>query len=326
MEHGVCHEAWCVVAPLPDRPAAQAGGEPAVNVLVTGASGFIGHNLVLALQAHGHAVKPVSRRHGVDMGHRLQPADWHPLLDGVEAVVNAAGIISQTRRQRFDVLHHRAPMALFHACAQRGLRRVVQVSALGADEGACTAFWRSKRAADQALAALNADAAVLRPSLVYGRGGTSAAWLMRLAALPWLPLPGAGQQLIQPVHISDVVATVLLALARPMGSALPPGPPWPQTLDVVGGRTLSLADWLQTLRAAQGRAPARLLPVPQRLALVLGGLLQPLLPLAGPDALRMLACTRPADVAPLQRVLGRAPLQPTARLLFDDASLLWRRA
>lgn len=291
-----------------------------MKVLLTGASGFIGRNVAQALVVQGHTVQPVSRRHGLDMGRLLQPADWLPLLDGVDAVVNAAGIICQTRQQRFEQLHTQAPVALFQACARRGAfavaPRVVQLSALGADSTACTAFHRSKHAADQALLALPLAATVLRPSLVYGRGGTSATWLMRLARLPWLPVPDLGPSRIQPVHVSDVVAAVLQALARPAG---------PAPLDVVGRQAFTLAGWLQVLRAAQGLPPARLLRVPGPVALVLGRVLQPLLPLAAPDNLRMLARSRAVDGGPLQRLLGRAPLPPSAGLLGADASILWTR-
>lgn len=284
-------------------------------VLLTGASGFIGRNLAAALMAGGHTVRPVSRRHGLDMGRMLLPADWRPHLDGVDAVVNAAGIIGQTRRQRFDRLHARAPAALFEACAAAGVRRVVQVSAIGADETAFSAYHLSKRAADEALQRLDLEGVVLRPSLVYGRGGTSAALLLRLASLPLVPVLGAGDQRLQPVHVSDVVAALLRALAGPA----PRGP-----LALVGPRSFSFAEWMQALRAAQGLPRGRLLHLPLRLAMALARVLQPLHPLASPDNLRMLCRGYQADVCAAAQFLGRAPLEPSPRLQFEDASILWR--
>ena len=61
---------------------------------------------------------------------------WLPRLAGVDAVVNAAGLLRESGAQRFDTVHVAAPTALFDACARCGVRRVVQVSALGADAGA----------------------------------------------------------------------------------------------------------------------------------------------------------------------------------------------
>lgn len=128
-----------------------------MNILVTGAGGFLGRHIAGALGKVGHKVLPVSRRHGVDFS-RMQ------------------------------------------ACATAKVRKVVQMSALGADDTAFSAYHLSKRAADDCLRGLDVDGLVLRPSLVYGPGGQSAALFMRVAAWPLIPVLGDGQQMRQPVR------------------------------------------------------------------------------------------------------------------------------
>lgn len=285
-----------------------------MNILLTGASGFVGRNLAAALVAAGHRVRPVSRRHGMDLSAMDSPDDWRGLLRRVDAVINAVGIIGERGSQRFDTLHTRAPLALFKACEQVGVRRVVQISALGADATAFSAFHLSKRAADEGLLRLDLDGLVVRPSLIYGRGGRSASVLMRVSTWPLMPVLDRGRQWVQPVHISDVVATVLRGLEGPLTQ---------RVIDVPGPHGLTFADWLQTLRAAQGLPRGRLLHVPYRLALSAAWLGQALDPLLAPDNVRMLRAGYCADVAPAERFLGRPLRAPQARLLSEDASMLW---
>lgn len=288
-----------------------------MKILLTGASGFVGRNLATVLRAQGHVVRPVSRRHGIDMSRMLSPSDWFPHLDGIAAVVNAVGIIGETRSQRFDLLHTRAPVALFGACKQAGVRRVVQISALGADSTAFSAYHLSKRAADEFLLQLDVDGAVLRPSLIYGRGGTSAALFLRVAALPLIPVLDGGEQPLQPVHISDVVATVLRALV---------GPALQRTIDIPGPQMLNFTEWMQILRAAQGLPRGRLLHVPYRVARAMAWLAQSLHPLAAPDNVGMLRRGYQADAHAVEQFLGRALLRPTPYLQFVDATILRRSA
>ncbi len=286
-----------------------------MKILLTGASGFIGRNLTRLLAAHGHALRPVSRRHGLDMSRMTSPEDWQPWLEGIDGVVNAVGIIGETRGQRFDLLHTQAPVALFEACRLAGIRRVVQISALGADETAVSAYHLSKRAADEALLRLDLPGTVLRPSLIYGRGGTSAAMLLRVAALPLVPVLEAGGQILQPVHISDVVATILRVLTGPLVRG---------AFDIVGPQAMPYSAWMQSLRASQGLPQGRLLPIPVAVAGALSRLLRGLHPLAGPDTLQMLRQLRPADGRAAEELLGRPLLPPAPHLQFEDASILWR--
>lgn len=281
-----------------------------MKILLTGASGFIGRNLSAVLAEEGHRVLPASRASGVDFRQLLSPEDWRPHLEGVDAVINAVGIIGERGGQRFELLHTLAPRALFQACVHAGVRRVLQISALGADDTAFSAYHRSKRAADDALRGLDLDWFVLRPSLVYGRGGGSTALFMRLAALPLIPLMGDGKQLLQPVHISDLVATVMRTLTSPAVR---------QTLDVVGPDPITFADWLQIMRRAQRLPPARLLNLPSSLVLALtpmGGVFSPML---RKENLRMLQHGSVADCDPLTRFLERRPLSMEPRLFFADA-------
>ena len=118
-----------------------------MNVFLTGATGFLGRRLAVALDARGHGLTCAVRRTAGDDGSRdlpgravdtdftrmTSPADWRGLVEGMHVVVNAVGILREHEGSTFDVLHVRAPAALFEACAQARVGRVVQVSALGAD-------------------------------------------------------------------------------------------------------------------------------------------------------------------------------------------------
>jgi uncharacterized protein YbjT (DUF2867 family) len=280
-----------------------------MNILLTGASGFIGRNLTQALTAAGHRVKPASRSQGIDFCRMLIPLDWLPQLEGIDAVINSVGIIAESGSQRFGPLHTLAPVALFRACTMAGVRRVIQISALGADATAFSDYHLSKRAADDGLRSLDLDWFVLRPSLIYGRGGSSADLFLRLATLPLLPVIGDGQQALQPVHINDVVATVLCSLASSETR---------QTLDIVGTETITFAEWLQTMRQAQGLPRARLFHIPFPLAMAVAHVGHHFNPLLQPQNLRMLQVGYAAKFEPLAQFLGRVPLSAEPHLFFCD--------
>jgi uncharacterized protein YbjT (DUF2867 family) len=286
--------------------------ETAVRILLTGSTGFVGSALVDALAHAGHelllAVRDVDAararwpRHAaiaVDFGRDHDDRIWRERLVGVDAVINAVGLFREAGEQTFEAVHVRAPVALFQACAAAGVERVVQLSALGADEAAASRYHRSKKQADDALLALPMRSTVVQPSLVFGIGGASSRMFLRLASAPWLPLPSGGRQCVQPVHLDDLVAAVVALLRSPAP---------PSRLAVVGPQPMALRDYLQCLRRPLGLPPARVLTVPLALA-------RPLARLAGrmprslldPEALAMLERGNCADAAALASLLGRPP-------------------
>lgn len=281
-----------------------------MKILLTGASGFVGRNLLVALTKEGHEVVPVSRRHGVDVT-QLQSADgWMSLVQGVDVVINAVGIIGETRSQTFEALHTLAPKALFTACQRAGVRRVIQISSLGADESAFSAYHLSKKAADNHLRSLELDWFILRPSVIYGRGGTSTQMFMRIARLPIIPVVGDGRYELQPVHVADVVATVLACLQAPNAC---------QTLDIVGNEAVAYVEWLQRLRAAQGRPRASVLGLPVWLVMAAAVLGRPFSPALRPENIRMLMKSYTADATHWHTFLGRRALTYRPSLLYADA-------
>lgn len=227
------------------------------TVLVVGAGGFLGGHVVAALREAGWRVLRGMRVRGgaaadvrhCDLSTMLAPEQWSPALDGVDAVVNAAGILRETGAQRFDPIHHAAPLALAHACAGKDVRRFVQISALGAPEDG--GFIASKHRFDAALLQLPLEAVVLRPSIVYSAsgsyGGTSL--LRALAALPFATLlPGDGRWPIQPVAVEDLARIVVRALDAPAKGIHEVGGPEPMSL-----REYQLA-WREWLRIPGRRA------------------------------------------------------------------------
>lgn len=317
-----------------------------MNILISGASGFIGQHLGRRLQADGHRIlgcvrnPEAVRAHdpewtwmACDFSKDQEAAIWLPRLEGVDVVINAVGIIIERGGAQFDRVQAMTPIALFEACIQRGIK-VLQVSAIGADDEHVTVpFLASKKQADDFLWNHAVNGQIVYPSVVIGRGGDSTALFMQLAALPVTPLIGNGDLKLNPVHVDDLCAVVSHLVAH-----------WPaikQRHSLSGDEVYSFRELLQLMRDWLGMGKAVFIPVPlpvMRLAASVIGFLK--MGALSPDNLRLLLESRlpepttlPAGQSGLRTCLRNSPataadiwlarfngIQP---LLWLSLALLW---
>ncbi|MCC6983230.1 MAG: SDR family oxidoreductase [Bauldia sp.] len=295
-----------------------------MRVLLTGASGLIGSAVRARLEADGHSVVAVVRRArgaegevAVDLARATEASAWTPHLEGVEAVVNCAGVLQDGPGESTERVHLAAVAALAAACEAGGVRRFIQVSALGAERD-LTAFARTKHAAESALAATGLDWVVLRPAVVVGRAAYGGSALFRgLAALPVLP-EVRGTAGLQIVQLDDLVAAVAFFLKEDAPARL--------VLDMVGPQRLSVTEVVQHYRRWLRLRPARTLPVPGWLwrAICFGGDLVRWFGWRAPlnsTLARELAAEATGDVEALTRVTGIVPRSLGQALAAEPASV-----
>ncbi len=198
----------------------------AVRVLVTGAYGLIGSAVLARLHRDGHeligagrSIASARRRFPyaqwvvADFHALVTSEQWMPLLAGIDAVVNCVGAFQHSLRDDLQRIHVAAPLAMFAACTQAGVRRVVHVSAIGVNAAGPSEFATTKAEADARLAESGLDALILRPGVVLAAGVYGATAMLRgLAGLPWrTPLIGAESE-VQVVSADDVAETAAWAL------------------------------------------------------------------------------------------------------------------
>ncbi|MDG4881281.1 SDR family oxidoreductase [Mesorhizobium sp. WSM4884] len=239
-----------------------------MKVLVLGGYGLIGEAVLERLIEDGQDLVGLGRdvrearrrKPGVewiaaDMSRLVAAADWAPLLAGVEALVNAAGALQDGPRDHLDAVHRRSVAALVTACEQAGVRRLVQISAIGADLGSDDAFFRTKAEGDRAVASSSLDWTILRPGLVVAPaayGGT--ALLRALAAFPCFVPAVLADRPIQTVSVTEVAE----AVSRAVGGSLAQG----QVIDLVEERARPLGAILLEFRAWLGLSKAPIVTVP----------------------------------------------------------------
>lgn len=195
-----------------------------MRVFVLGGYGFIGSSVVARLLKAGHDVVGLTRSRDAcrrfpavewrdgDISKLTSAADWHSLIAGCKAVVNCAGALQDNPRDSLNAVHVAGPMALYRACADLGIRRVVHISAAGLG-GADTRFGQTKREAEAGLTALDLDWVILRPGLVIGSNAYGGTALLRgLAGFPFcIPIAGA-ENTVQIISMRDVAETIRIAL------------------------------------------------------------------------------------------------------------------
>ena len=255
-----------------------------MRVLVTGASGTIGRQLVIALTASGHAVRAAMRDPhavvlpaGVEiarLGDLAAPVDWAPLLAGIEAIVHLAGIAhigTRFSESQYDRINRQATADLAQAALRAGVRHLVFASSIRAQAGThadrplseadrpqpTESYGRSKLAAEEAIRRAGMSHTILRPVLVYSaQAKGNLASLVRLARSR-LPLPfGAIANRRSLLAVENLIDAIRFALEDARASN--------ETFIVADPRAVSTAEIVSICRRALGRSPG-LVPVPDGL-------------------------------------------------------------
>mgnify|MGYP003602260367 FL=1 len=197
------------------------------RILILGGTGFVGRHVCTRLVHAGWSVTvpsrhPAAARHlSGQPGIEVVPGDVHDeatlvrLLVGVDAVVNLVAILHGTAAT-FEQVHIELPRTIVRACAATGVRRMVQVSALGAAPDGPSMYQRSKARGEavlQAAAGAGAlDLTVLRPSVIFGADDKFLNVFAQLQRVfPVIPLAGADTR-FQPVWVEDVAGAVVRCL------------------------------------------------------------------------------------------------------------------
>ncbi|WP_053572377.1 SDR family oxidoreductase [Caballeronia cordobensis] len=303
-------------------------------IFLSGSTGLLGSRIAAALLADGHSLICAARhplaKAGLSKQCRFVELDFAridnqatlvPLLEGVDVLINAVGIFIDRTGHDFQRLHADAPIALFHAAVRAGVRRIVQISALGADEHAASAYHLTKRAGDDALRALPVSSLIVQPSLVFSPEGASTKFFTAWSTLPVVPLPGRGGQSIQPVHIDDVVALVTQGVIVVDGVT--------ETVAAVGPEPMTMRSYLTVLAGLAGASAPRFVAVPISLVR-LSARIGEHLPggFVSSDSIGMLERGNTAPADGITRWLGRPPkalsqLRAMPQCLDLHAKLAW---
>jgi NADH dehydrogenase len=253
---------------------------------VFGGSGFLGRHVVQRLTAAGYIVRiavrdPEGAKFLRPMGGIGQVVPLYaPVTDeaaasravaGAELVINLAGILAESRKGDFTRIHADGAGLVARLAAAAGAKRLIHVSASGADAASPAAYARSKAAGEAAVLAAFPSATILRPSIIFGAEDD---FFNRFAAMavtfPVIPIVH-GATLFQPVYVGDVADAVMAAIAPAAAAKLYElgGPEQKSFHDLVAltlaytgrkRRIIDLPVWLARLQAVfLERLPGKLL-------------------------------------------------------------------
>jgi uncharacterized protein YbjT (DUF2867 family) len=244
-------------------------------LLLTGATGVIGGELLPALLADGQRVRALVRdprklgEHRVDvqiaLGDLGDPFSLRHAMRGVDTVVHLAATIRDQPGGTIEELNGMATIRLLRSAERAGVERFVFFSAMGASGFQRTRFFRSKALAERAVAEADLSATIFAPSIVYRPGDPWIRLLERLSVLPAMPVSGSGRARYQPIWARDVARCV----AASLNGAKPAKSDPARRFELAGPDVLSYDQIVERVLEAKGRERP-LLHVP--LPLVRGGL------------------------------------------------------
>ena len=239
-----------------------------MKIFMAGGTGFVGGHVTRELLRRGYQVRLLVHRRGAALGgveeiegDVARPESFEQGVDGCGAMINLVGIIREFpgKGVTFERLHVQATANMLAAAKKAGIRRYVQMSALGTRPNAVSSYHRTKFRAEEMVRNSGLEWTILRPSLIFGPGDAFVTMLARqLRLAPVMPVIGSGAYRLQPIHADDVARCFALALEMPATIG--------HCFELCGNDRLGYMDLLDAIAAATGR------PAPFKPRLPLGGM------------------------------------------------------
>jgi nucleoside-diphosphate-sugar epimerase len=270
----------------------------ALQVHIIGASGRSGVALCRSLRGDGSAFVPVIR----------DAATWSATDIEVAARVADLADAARLRDALADATHI---VCCAHARHAASVLAAAPADARFVFLGSTRKFTRwpdahgnGVLAGEAAFLASGRSGVMLHPTMIYGAQGEDN--VQRLAALlrylPFVPLPGGGASLVQPIHQDDMTRAIRAALDRTWDG--------PHSLVIAGPTPLPYAEFVRAIAAANAQRPPRIVGLPAGPLMALASILRyiPLLPRLRPAEIRRLMEDKNFDVRPMIETLGFTPM------------------
>jgi NADH dehydrogenase len=298
------------------------------QVTIFGGSGFLGRHTVRALARRGWRIK-VACRHpnrafflrplgqvgqiGFVKCDVTDPDRVDAALRGSNAAIYLPGILF-ARGQSFEAVHAAGAGKVAEAAARHGIKKLVHISAIGADSESDSAYAQTKAAGEKRVRNAFPTAVILRPSLLFGPEDQFFNKFATLARVsPALPLIGGGHTRFQPVFVGDVAAAIAATLELPEAEG--------RTYELGGPTTYSFKELMQIVLRETERKRF-LVPLPFALATIKAFFLQfAPTPLLTPDQVKLLRHDN--VVTPTARTLADLGIKPTT-VEAEVPAYLWR--
>jgi uncharacterized protein YbjT (DUF2867 family) len=242
-----------------------------MKIFVTGATGFVGHEIVRQLLEANHVVKclvrPGSENKLVPAEHleichgdATAPSSLEGLLQGCDGVIHLIGIIREFPGKgiTFEKLNFEAAVHMVQAAETQGVRRFVHMSANGCAENATSGYYRTKYQAEKRVSESTLKWTIFRPSIIFGREDAFANMLGGIIGKsPAVPVIGDGNYRLAPVAVEDVAACFIKALQLESSEG--------QTFQLCGPNEVTYNHLLDIISEALNQPPPKKIHIPSRL-------------------------------------------------------------
>ena len=193
---------------------------------ILGGGGFIGRYLVRNLTKKNYRCI-ISTRKAFEKGYlktqatpgAIELVDWNPnnfaeLKDAIknsDIVINLIGILYETRKQKFYNIHSSIPETISKICQESGVKKFINISAIGANENSKSLYQKSKFLGEAKALANFKKTVIIRPSVVCGTEDNFTNLFSKLSILPIIPIVGINYK-FQPILVNDVADAIVQAI------------------------------------------------------------------------------------------------------------------
>ena len=225
------------------------------NILVFGATGQIGRNLVRKLTRENYKVTAVTRnlhRKGYILKTQGNPGyidiveanlfdieNLNELISNCDICINLIGILYEKRNNTFENIHKNFPSIVSNICKEKRIEQFIHISALGIDDATESKYAKSKLEGEKCIKKNFPESTILRPSICYSVDDQFTNQLMTLlSALPIFPLYYKGETKFMPIHCSDLTEIIFQIISKKIVS---------ETIECIGPEEITFKEIIKHL-------------------------------------------------------------------------------
>ena len=215
-----------------------------MQVVVTGASGFVATNLRKYLSDNKVKLISVSRKDFKKFKNETKIITKNydeksllSILNKSDALIHLVGIGKQTIDSDYNLVNTEFTKKIINLCKKSKIKKIIYTSGLGVSKNTTLGYFISKYKAEKHIINSNLDYTIFRPSYIVGKGDLFTKYLKKQIKKGQIQIPGSGNYSIQPIYIDDVSEIIFNALTNKKFSKV--------ILDLVGSESITYEKYVK---------------------------------------------------------------------------------